>query len=301
MPTRLLAFALLLATGACGSATPSTTSAPPTTSFDVWSEAFSQEWLRDAPQSATRVQYFTGAEQDTLDRQLALIGEWGNTYGAAAASRRASLARRGREELQRYPAATMTPQQRTSAALLQWSLDDTIASAEFATYSYVFDQFNGLQLDLVNHLTQTHPVRQRRDIENYLARLDARRAARRRGHRGGADRCRRRHPAAAVHPGAHDPANRRVPEGGASATTCSCRRSSRASARWRTRSRRQIAPRSSPPPRRRSRRPSSLPTAASATSSPSNFPRRPMTPACGACRAAMRSTRERSRHLRQPA
>ena len=65
----------------------------------------------------------------------------------------------------------MAPQQRTSAALLRWALDDTVASAEFATHSYVFDQFNGLHLDLVNHLTQSHPIRQRQDIENYLARL----------------------------------------------------------------------------------------------------------------------------------
>src|SRR5690606_10492381 len=57
------------------------------------------------------------------------------------------------------------------AALLRWALEDARDVAEFARHQYVFDQFNGLQLDLVNHLTQTMAVRNRRDVENYLARL----------------------------------------------------------------------------------------------------------------------------------
>ena len=173
MPTRLLVLALLVATasGACRSTTPATESAPATPSFDAWSEALTQEWLKIAPQSATRSQYFAGAEQDAFDRQLALIGEWGNTFGATAAAQRASIAQRALGELQRIPAESLTPQQRVSSALLQWSLEDASAFAEFANHSYVFDQFNGLQLELVNHLTQTHPIRNRRDIEHYLARL----------------------------------------------------------------------------------------------------------------------------------
>jgi uncharacterized protein (DUF885 family) len=127
--------------------------------------------MREAPQFATRTQYFSGAEQDALDRQLALVSEWGSPYGAAASARQAALARRGRDELSRISLDSMTAVEGTSAALLQWSLDDTIAADEFAKHRYVFDQFNGLQLDLVNHLTQGHPIRNRRDVENYLARL----------------------------------------------------------------------------------------------------------------------------------
>lgn len=174
MSTRRLAALLLLVagvSGACGRTSPSTNSTAAPASFDAWAEAFAQDWLRDAPQFATKTQFFPGAEQDALDRRLSLVGEWGTMFGARTAAARAALARRGREELQRIPTESMTPIQRTSAALLQWSLDNTIASAEFAPLSHVFDQFNGLQLDLVNHLTQGHPIRQRRDIENYLARL----------------------------------------------------------------------------------------------------------------------------------
>ena len=175
MPSRVLVCAVLLATAAtgCGRTASSTNEAASAASFDAWSDTFAQDWLRDAPQKATRTQYFSGDEQNTLDRQLSLVGEWGTIFGAGTAAKRAALARRGLDELRRIPSESMTPQQRTSAALLRWSLDDTVASAEFATHSYVFDQFNGLHLDLVNHLTQAHPIRQRQDVENYLARLAA--------------------------------------------------------------------------------------------------------------------------------
>ncbi len=169
---RLLITSLLLIAGgaaACHSAPPASSSEAG--SFDTWAESFVQNWMRDAPQFATRTQYFSGAEQDSLDRQMALVGEWGNPFGVTAANRRATLARRGRDELSRIPPGSLSAVQRTSAALLQWTLDDTIASAGFASHSYVFDQFNGLQIDLVNHLTQGHPIRQRRDIDNYLTRL----------------------------------------------------------------------------------------------------------------------------------
>ena len=171
MHSRMIVPALLLiAMCGCDNAPPATSTAP-AISFDSWSEAFVQDWMRDAPQFATRTQYFSGAEQDALDRQMNVVGEWGNTFGSAAATRRAALARRGRDELATVPVESMSRVQRTSAALLRWALEDTIATADFATHTYVFDQFNGLQLDLVNHLTQGHPIRSRRDVENYLTRL----------------------------------------------------------------------------------------------------------------------------------
>src|SRR5687768_10324095 len=103
MKTRLLALALLVAAGAAGACGRTTGSTDSTAipSFDAWSDAFAQDWLRDAPQFATRTQYFSGAEQDALDRQLALMGDYGNAFGSASWSKRAVLARRGRDELQR--------------------------------------------------------------------------------------------------------------------------------------------------------------------------------------------------------
>jgi hypothetical protein len=41
--------------------------------------------VRQNPQFAARAQYFTGAEQDALDRQMILGGAFGQTYGVKAA------------------------------------------------------------------------------------------------------------------------------------------------------------------------------------------------------------------------
>ncbi len=173
MRTRVLALLLVAAAAAaCGrTGSAPAPAAESAQSFDTWSENLTREWLKMSPQQATRVQYFSGDEQAALDRQLALMGEWGGTFGVEAANRRAELARRARQELAQLPQASMTARQRTSAALLDWSLNDAANFAQFAQHQYVFDQFNGLHLDLVNHLTQSHPIRNKADAENYVARL----------------------------------------------------------------------------------------------------------------------------------
>ena len=140
-------------------------------SFDQWADDFAAQWARLSPQFTTRVQYFSGAEQDALDRQLVLGGGFGHTYGLKTARDRAALARRGLEELQRFPLAALTASQRTSAAVIQWSLEDAVRGADFAQHQFVFEQIGGLHLGLVGFLTTIHPIRNTRDIENYLARL----------------------------------------------------------------------------------------------------------------------------------
>ncbi len=133
-------------------------------SFDTWADAFAAEWMRADPEASTRAQYFTGAEQDALDRQLTPITK-------AFRQARVDRARRGLEELHRFDRAALTPVQQISAAALAWQLDDVVRSEPFDEYRSIFQQFSGLQVELVNFLSQTHPIRNRRDIENYLARL----------------------------------------------------------------------------------------------------------------------------------
>ena len=140
-------------------------------SFDEWADTFTKEWTRNSPQLATRTQYFTGDEQDALDRQLSMVGEYGESYGASTVKQRAGLAKEGVARLATFTRDRLTPPQQLSAAVIQWWLDTAVKSEEFAAHEYVFDQFNGLQLEYVNSLTQTHPIRNRRDIENYLAKL----------------------------------------------------------------------------------------------------------------------------------
>jgi uncharacterized protein (DUF885 family) len=133
--------------------------------FDQFCDTFAAEWLRADPQAASALQYFSGPEQDALDRQLTPI-----TRDARAA--RVATARRGLTELRRFDRASLNSTQRISASTLEWQLDDIVRGEPFADYAFVFQQYSGLQVQLVNFLSQTHPVRSRRDIENYLARLD---------------------------------------------------------------------------------------------------------------------------------
>jgi uncharacterized protein (DUF885 family) len=143
--------------------------------FDQWADTFTAEWVRLNPQVATRTQYFSDAgadaEQDTLDRQLGLSNQWGAFYGTKAKQTAAALARRGLDELAGLPRDALSPTQRTSAAIIEWTLENVIAGAGFPQHDFIFHQFGGFQLSLVDFLTATHPIRRGRDAENYLARL----------------------------------------------------------------------------------------------------------------------------------
>jgi uncharacterized protein (DUF885 family) len=132
--------------------------------FDAWVDRFTVEWMRLDPQAATTAQFFSGAEQDALDREL-------RPATAEYRAKRAELARLGRNELRRQQSHELTADQRVSAAMLDWLLEDFVARHEFRDHDFVFEQFRGLQVALVNFLSQTHPIRSARDVENYLARL----------------------------------------------------------------------------------------------------------------------------------
>src|ERR1035441_721901 len=90
-----LLFALSLLRGLVHAAEPT---------FDTWADAFAAEWMRGAPSAATTAQYFSGSEQDALDRQLTPITK---KYRAA----RVALAQRGLAELARFDRTKLSPSQ----------------------------------------------------------------------------------------------------------------------------------------------------------------------------------------------
>src|SRR5580704_357214 len=81
--------------------------------FDAWADTLAADMVRARPGEATATQYFAGAEQDALDRQLTPITR---EFRAA----RAAAARKALEELARFDRAKLDPPQRTSAALIEW-------------------------------------------------------------------------------------------------------------------------------------------------------------------------------------
>ena len=133
--------------------------------FDAWVDRLTIAAMRADPSGATSTQFFTGAEQDAADRQLTP-----NTKAYRA--ERVARAQRALEELTRFDHAKLDPQQGVSARIIEWHMQQVVQRAPFEDHHFVFHQFGGLHVSLVNFLSQTHPIRHRRDIENYLARLE---------------------------------------------------------------------------------------------------------------------------------
>jgi uncharacterized protein (DUF885 family) len=141
-------------------------------SFDIFTDQLAADWMRANPVAATAQQYFQNEEQDALDRDLTAVdAQFGMPLDEQALSAFVARARGGIDRLKRFPRAQLTPTQRVSAASLQWQLGDAIRMATVADQRFVFDQFRGQHVALVNFLSQVHPMRTRRDVENYLARL----------------------------------------------------------------------------------------------------------------------------------
>jgi len=132
--------------------------------FERWAQAVAAEIVRAAPLAATSAQYFSGAEQDALDRQLTPVTR---VYRQA----RAAVARQTLDELTRFDRSKLSGDERVSAAMIEWSRHAVVEAEPFADYTFVFGQVGGLHTSLVNFLAGTHPIRNRRDVETYLARL----------------------------------------------------------------------------------------------------------------------------------
>lgn len=144
----------------------------PNIDFDTFADQLASDWMRANPMAATSQQYFSGQEQDALDRKLTAVdGQTGAPLGARALQEYLLRARGALRTLRQFDRASLSPVQRVSAASLEWQLADAIRMAEFSDQHFVFDQFRGLQVALVNFLTQIHPLRTGRDVDNYLARL----------------------------------------------------------------------------------------------------------------------------------
>jgi uncharacterized protein (DUF885 family) len=125
---------------------------------------FAADWVRHDPNLATRTRYFSGDEQDRLERQLTpLTVEWRRE--------RIQRARQGLAELGKFDRARMTETQRVSADVMRWQLDVIAREEPYLDYAFPLEQFNGANVGLVSALTIIHPVLTEKDAENYLAAL----------------------------------------------------------------------------------------------------------------------------------
>jgi uncharacterized protein (DUF885 family) len=132
--------------------------------FATWADDFAAEAVRMDPQLATRTQYFSGAEQDALDRQLTPLT-------AEQRAKQAALRGAGVVRLKQWSAGPLGESQRTSAAVMLWALENEVANAPFDEYRFDFNQMSGTHIALVEFMTQVQPLRRAADVPAYLARL----------------------------------------------------------------------------------------------------------------------------------
>jgi uncharacterized protein (DUF885 family) len=137
--------------------------AQPATIADFF-DRFTADWIRSNPDQATATRYFSGDEQRSLERQLTPVT-------AAWAQSRRDLARRGLAELSRFDPSRLNKTDRLSAEAMRWQLQVVVDGERFADYAFPFEQFQGINVNLVSALSVVHPLITEADGENYLARL----------------------------------------------------------------------------------------------------------------------------------
>lgn len=133
-------------------------------SIDDFFRDFTADWIRGNPNLATSARYFTGEEQDRLERQL-------TPQTPAYQRSRIQLARTGLVELARFNRTTLTETQRVSADLMRWQLETMTGEEPYLDYSFPLQQMNGANINLVEFLTVRHPLATEKDAENYVAAL----------------------------------------------------------------------------------------------------------------------------------
>jgi uncharacterized protein (DUF885 family) len=124
--------------------------------------SITDEWMRMNPDTATYNRYFTGAEQDALDRKIAPLT-------VAEARKRIAFARKGLAELKKV--TPTTPVEELAAETLEWQLQVIADEEAFLDYSFPLDQMNGWNVASVDSMTVGRPVTKLRDAENYVVAL----------------------------------------------------------------------------------------------------------------------------------
>ena len=125
---------------------------------------FTDDWVRRDPALATSTRYFSGTEQDRLERQLTpRTLEWRRD--------RIRRARQGLADLRKFDRTRLTDAQRIAADVMDWQLDMKVREEPFLDYTFPLEQMNGANVGLVEQMTVRHPLLTERDAENYIAAL----------------------------------------------------------------------------------------------------------------------------------
>jgi len=125
---------------------------------------FTAQWIRAHPDLAVSTAYFTGEEQDRLERELTPVTR--QRYLDAIARARVGL-----EQLQRFDLDAAPQALRVSGEVMRWQLEQVVEEERWLDYRWPLQQMGGANVTLVNQLTVVHPMRAAKDADSYLARL----------------------------------------------------------------------------------------------------------------------------------
>ena len=155
---RLLATAFLV----CGLATVS--AQPANTDFSQFVQRYTDAWMRFHTNFASTRRYFSGGEQEAMDRQIEPV---------TRAHRQAEvrLIDRGLAELKKFDRSRLSVGDQRIADIVSWDLSSQRANADFDDYHFPFAQNYGIDSSLISLLTVNHAIRTARDADSYLARL----------------------------------------------------------------------------------------------------------------------------------
>jgi uncharacterized protein (DUF885 family) len=85
----------------------------------------------------------------------------------------ARMARDDLETLRKYDRTSLSPANQLSYDILEWFLQDLVEGQRWLFYDYPVNQLFGVQSSTPDFMVQIHPIGDRRDVHNYIARLTA--------------------------------------------------------------------------------------------------------------------------------
>jgi len=136
----------------------------PATDFGQFIQRYSDEWMRFHTNTASTRRYFSGGEQEAMERQIEPVTK-------ARREAELQLIDRGIEGLKQYDRSRLSVSDQRIADIVSWDLESQKDTARFDDYYFPFAQNYGVDSSLISLLTIGHAIRTAREADSYLARL----------------------------------------------------------------------------------------------------------------------------------
>jgi uncharacterized protein (DUF885 family) len=121
----------------------------PGVDFGAFVQRYADDWMRFHTNAASSRRYFTGAEEDAIERQIEPVT-------SKQRNDELELIRRGLSELGRFDRARLAPTDQRSFDIIRWDLQTQQNGAAFDDEHFPFAQNYGVDANLISLLTVNH-------------------------------------------------------------------------------------------------------------------------------------------------